>query len=234
MKIAICDDESRYIESLTESIYALCPDRSTLCVSSFGSGEELLSDFYRNRFDVVFLDIQMKELDGLKTAKRIREIDSSVILVFLTSYREFAVNGYEYNAFRYLLKDEPAPVLNRNLKAVFAEYHRRNYSLIITENNAVFNVPVCEIMYFEIFKRVVVLHTQEREFEFYGKLSEIEKDERLSAFVKPHKSFFVNLAYIDNITPNGVFLKNGKEINLSRNRRAAVTQRFVTYLTERC
>lgn len=233
MKIAICDDDEHFRVLMSEILTDNFSASNKIAISLFDSGERLLSEFNRNTFDIIFLDIQMKELNGLETAKRIRETDGSVILVFLTSFREYAISGYEYGAFRYLLKDEPAPVLLGELTAIFSEYTQRNYSFPVAVDNVVSGIPVNNIMYFEIFKRLIILHTTDKQYEFYGKLSDIEKDKRLITFVKPHKSFFVNLAYIESISTNTIKLKNGAEINLSRNYRAEVTDRFISFLAGR-
>ena len=101
-------------------------------------------------------------------------------------------------------------------------------------SNTVFNVAVSDILYFEIFKRTIVLHTRINKNQFNGKLSEIEKDERLVNFVKPHKSYYVNLSYIGNIEPTSIIMKNGDKVPLSRNFKQFVTDKFVSFLTARC
>lgn len=101
-------------------------------------------------------------------------------------------------------------------------------------SNTVFNVSVSDILYFEIFKRTIVLHTRSSKYQFNGKLSEIEKDEKLVNFVKPHKSYYVNLSHIDNIEPTTIIMKNDDKIPLSRNFKQFVTNKFVSFLTTRC
>ena len=204
MKIAICDDEKIFLKKMNNLIVSNYANPDKLIICEFESGEQFLSQFKANQFDVIILDIEMKELTGLDVAEKIRETDKSVIIAFLTSHQEFAPNGYEVNAFRYLLKGQP------------------------------FNVAVSDILYFEIFKRTIVLHTRINKYQFNGKLSEIEKDERLVNFVKPHKSYYVNLSYIGNIEPTSIIMKNGDKVPLSRNFKQFVTDKFVSFLTARC
>ena len=78
------------------------------------------------------------------------------------------------------------------------------------------------------------LHTTSEKYEFYGKLSEIEKDERLINFVKPHKSYYVNLAFIDNLENDLLIMKTKDKIPLSRKLKQSVTDKFLTFLTEGC
>ena len=136
----------------------------------------------------------VKELTGLDVAEKIRETDKAVIIAFLTSHQEFAPNGYEVNAFRYLLKGQPEQMYIKQLRSIFNEYHQTHMAFSVQMSNTVFNVAVSDILYFEIFKRTIVLHTRINKYQFNGKLSEIEKDERLVNFVKPHKSYYVNLS----------------------------------------
>ena len=82
----------------------------------------------------------------------------------------------------------------KQLRSIFNEYHQTHMAFSVQMSNTVFNVAVSDILYFEIFKRTIVLHTRINKYQFNGKLSEIEKDERLVNFVKPHKSYYVNLS----------------------------------------
>lgn len=234
MRIAICDDENKFLVMLKELIALSYPETDKLCISEFESGEQFLKQFEANKFDVIILDIEMKELTGLDVAEKIRETDKSVIIAFLTSHQEFATNGYEVNAFRYLLKGQPEHMYIKQLRSIFNEYHQTHITFPVHMSNTVFNISISDILYFEIFKRTVVLHTVNNKYQFNSKLSEIEKDERLVNFIKPHKSYYVNLAYIDNIEPTTIIMKNGDKISLSRNCRQMVTEKFISFLTARC
>ena len=94
----------------------------------------------------------MKELTGLDVAEKIRETDKAVIIAFLTSHQEFAPNGYEVNAFRYLLKGQPEQMYIKQLRSIFNEYHQTHMAFSVQMSNTVFNVAVSDILYFEIFK----------------------------------------------------------------------------------
>lgn len=230
----MCDDEKEVLTMLKALITKSYPDADKLRISEFESGEQFLAQFKPNRFDVILLDIEMKELTGLEVAEKIRKTDKAVIIAFLTKHQEFAADGYEVNAFRYLLKGQPEHMYIKQLRSIFNEYHQTHMTFPVRMSNTVYNISVSDILYFEIFKRIIVLHTRTDKLEFNGKLSEVEKDERLVNFIKPHKSYYVNLKYIDNIEPATIIMKNGARIPLSRNCRQFVTDKFVSFLTERC
>ena len=234
MRIALCDDDKNFLTMFRKLMEESYPDQDKLYISEFESGEQFLSQFEANQFDVIILDVEMKGLTGLEVAGKIRETDRSVIIAFLTSHQEFATDGYEVNAFRYLLKGQPEHMYRKQLCSIFQEYHQTHLTFPIRMSNTVFYLSVSDILYFEIFRRTVVLYTKTNQYQFNGRLSEIEKDERLVNFIKPHKSYYVNLAYIDHIETTVILMKNGDKIPLSRNFKQSVTDKFVSFLTARC
>lgn len=176
MRISIVDDEQEFLLNLKSMISETYPEPDKLSISEFRSGEEFIKDFRKNMYDVIILDIEMKELNGLETAERIRSADSSVIIVFLTSHQEFALQGYEVNAFRYMLKSQPETMYRRQLSSIFDEYHQTHLTFPVQTKNAMRNISISDIVFFEVFKRMIVLHTTIEKYEFYGKLSEIEDE----------------------------------------------------------
>lgn len=120
--IAICDDEKELIIDL-KSLLRRYEEESgrELCVSEFGDGSELLQN-YQSDFDLIFMDIQMEKLDGLKTAEKIRRMDDTVGLFFLTSLPQYVWKGYEYGAANYLLKPLKYARLKMELDRFFSRY----------------------------------------------------------------------------------------------------------------
>lgn len=145
MKIAICDDEKKFLNKVKKLIVSNYAANDKLTICEFESGEQFLSHFKANQYDIIILDIKMKELTGLDVAEKIRETDKSVIIAFLTSHQEFAPNGYEVNAFRYLLKGQPEHMYIKQLRSIFNEYHQRHMTIPVQMSNTVFNVAVSDI-----------------------------------------------------------------------------------------
>ena len=87
-------------------------------IHEFTSGRDLLSFYVKGMYEVIILDVEMPDLTGLQTAERIRQIDGSVIISFLTNYAEFAVKGYDVGAFRYILKNQPDYVYTKQLNSI--------------------------------------------------------------------------------------------------------------------
>lgn len=234
MKIAICDDEEYYVLKIKELLKRCYTDDYKMHLFEFKSGEDFLGGFEPGKYDIIILDIEMNELNGLDVAKEIRASDNMVIIAFLTSHQEFAVDGYEVNAFRYILKGQPEEMYIRQFISIFHEYSQTHITFPIQTKNSMYNILISDIQYFEVYKRMIVVHTASDKYEFYGKISDIENDERLIDFVKPHKSYYVNLAFIDHIEANTIIMRNGENVLLSRNYKQAITEQFLSYMTERC
>jgi DNA-binding LytR/AlgR family response regulator len=90
--------------------------------SEFESGEEFIAEFSNDKYDLLILDIEMKDLNGLQTAEFLRQIDKNVILIFMTSFDKFVYQGYEVKAFRYILKNQPEPIYFKQLSDTIQEY----------------------------------------------------------------------------------------------------------------
>ena len=232
MNIALCDDENTFLSQMEELISETETFGDKAQIYKFVSGEELLAAFEQNRFDIIFLDIEMRDINGIDTAKKIRENDKNAIIVFFTSHSEYAVSGYEVNAFRYLLKNSPKAYYIRELRSVCAEYRQKHISYELKTPKAIYNIPIMEIMYFEVYGRTLLLHTVNETYEFSGKLSEITADKRLIGFIKPYKSYYVNMEYIKKIEPKNMVLKNNTIIPISRMSAQSVAEKYTAYLTE--
>ncbi len=233
MKIAICDDEKKFLDMLKGMISSCYSDVDSLSINEYGSGEELLQEFKPGKFDVIILDIEMKALTGLDVAKIVRETDKAVIIAFLTSHQEFAIEGYEVSAFRYMLKSQPESMFRRQLQSIYDEYHQTHITYPVQVSGGVLNLTINDIMYFEVFGRTIVLHTKSGKHQYNGRLAEIEKDERLVCFIKPHKSYYVNMANIQKLEAANIIMKNGDNIPLSRNFRQTVTDKYISFLTKK-
>lgn len=165
MRIAICDDEEHYISKIKELMTKCCIDSKKIDFYEFKNGENFLLDYESKKYDIIVLDIEMDGLSGLDVAKEIRKSDSTVIIAFLTSHQEFAVDGYEVNAFRYLLKGQPDEMYIRQLTSIFNEYKQTHITFPVQTKSAVYNISVSDIQYFEVFKRMIVVHSATDKYE---------------------------------------------------------------------
>lgn len=233
MNIAVCDDERAFAARTVKLINDIV-DYSSCSYTECYSGEELINKHITIHFDIIFLDVEMNGMNGIDTAKEIRKMDSNVIIVFLTNYQEFAIKGYEVRAYRYLVKNQPEYVYRAQILSIFDEYFLNHQVFEINSKNKISFILLSDICFFEIVNKTVTVHTMSNTIDYCGKLSDIEhrlKDNNL--FVKPHKSFLINIALISSINTADITMKNNESVNLSRNYKKNVINRYISFMTGR-
>lgn len=231
MNIAICDDEQVFLRQLHRKIADLkIPDCQ---IHEFSSGKELLSSFIKGMYEVIILDVEMPELNGLQTAEKIRQTDKSVIISFLTNYAEFAVQGYEVNAFRYILKNQPDYLYTQQLSSIFDECEQRFRTYKFSNRNLSFKFRLIDILYFEGHKRKVVIFTSTGELEYGGDFTEVCSELLKYNFIIVNKGLLINLEHIQNISKNVIIMSNGRKIPIGRTYKDDVVSRYLDFATRR-
>lgn len=234
MKIAICDDEELFIGNTIKRINSILADASMCSITACKCGEELLEKHQKEKFDIIFLDIEMSGISGMATAREIRKYDTKVIIVFLTNYAEFALEGYEVDAYRYLVKSQPEYIFENQFRSIFDEYSQKHRIFEISDRNTKSYVYLKDICYFEILNKKITVYTLNDEYDFCGKMADIEQQFKNDAlFIKPHKSFLINLSHISAICATDIIMTNGKKVPLSRNYKKTIIDSYVSYMTER-
>lgn len=233
MRIAICDDERTYIKKIENDINSLKTHENEFEFSEFESGEAFISGFSKDKYDLIILDIEMNDLNGLQTAEFLRQIDKNVILIFMTSYDKFVYQGYEVNAFRYILKNQPEPIYLKQLSDTIQEYYRNKKYIKVVDNDIEKELLTVDILYIEVYSHQIVIHTFNKEYYQKGKLSDYEKMLEECLFVRSDKSVLINITNIDYIKKNQVFMKNGKILYVSRNHLEKITKAFLKFSRSR-
>lgn len=187
----------------------------------FSSGEGLL-DWYAKHLgelDLVFLDIEMKTLSGIDTAKRLRALDDSLQLAFCTSYSDYVFDGYGTGALGYLLKPPRQEQLEEVLRRAQAALLRGLDEAYIAKNgDTTYRLPYQTILYFTSERRKVHCVTTERTVSFYGKLDAVAAEVG-KHFVRIHQRYLVRIGAIARMETNEVVLVNGERLPLSRSQR---------------
>lgn len=210
--IGICDDEA----VIRDGIVKLCIDYSmtnicefeTVC---FSSGEELLA--YDKSIDILFLDIQMKGINGLRTAEQIRKTDDSLIIIFLTGFKGYMQAGYKVRAFRYLLKPARKDEFTQTLAEAIQDITKNKKAIVGVDGETRY-LKLRDIIYVEYVNRLTVVRTRKTTYESYMTLNDWVKLLDTGDFFRVHKAYIVNMEYIEEINKE-VLLENGEKVEIA-------------------
>lgn len=226
-RFAICDDEAADLFFVKSQIMEWAGKQHLeVDIREFPSAESFLFAYEEEKgFDMIFLDIEMDGMSGVELAKRIRDVDKSIQIVFITGYMEYISEGYDVEALHYLLK----PVRKDKLEGVLCRALERigmqEKALFLQSAGEMVRVPLYEIRFVEVQKNYVTIHGKE-DCSVKRTLREMQK-ELDGRFFQTHRSYIVNLGFVKKITKNDVVLKDGTVIPLSRGLYDKINQAFI-------
>lgn len=228
--IAVCDDEVMECCRMAEKIKVIMKEMKTPCmVRQFYSGRELLGS--PESYDIIFLDIIMRELDGMRTAQLFREKAFDRILIFMSSSREYVFEAYDVEAFQYLLKPVPEKKLKRVLqKAVLKTEKRLQEYIIVSRERQKRKLFLDDIRYFEIKGRLIDAHGTEGVFTYYEQIGALENMLQGKGFFRCHKSYLINLKHVDGYNRQEAILDNGERILIAKRRYEGFCREILGYM----
>lgn len=228
-RIVICEDDITQIAFLRECILkSLEGISSQIELFEFNSGEELLETNLEG-IDIFFLDIKMLQLTGMDVAKIIRETNDTSEIIFITSIVDYIQEGYKVRAYRYLLKPIDFGDLNESILSCMSDIIKKRENFMLIENKGIINkILINSIMYIEVRKKVLTIHTKNDTYYTKNSMDKIELELEKYNFFRCHKSYLINLEYIQFICKNTVVI-NGKDIPVSKYRMADLKKKL-TYV----
>ena len=215
INIGICDDELLYRIKIKDILKELLRSYSiNYNIYEFSSGEELLNNYPKD-LDILIMDIQMKIVNGMYTARKIREFDQNLEIIFMTSFSEFMQEGYEVKAYRYILKPINERKISKNILPCIDEVmkKKKNYLSINVKNY----IDRIKIVYIETARPNILIYTHDNMYTTKMTISKIEKILSEYGFFRCHNSYIVNLKLIESMNGNTVVVK-GKNIPISKYR----------------
>lgn len=229
--IALCDDEKAELSKLSQYIeeYSAASGQGVSC-TCFDSAVDFIDAHMKAPFDAAFLDVMMPALNGIQTARELRAADRGIKIVFVTSSMDFAVDSYDVDAFYYMLKPVDKRKLFSVLERVIAALGRRK-SLMLKTGEGIVRFELdrlccCEASRKEVLYTLAngtVLKSSGLFFEAAAAMTEYPN------FVQPHRSYVINLDYVERISMKEILLKNGVRIPISRAKYQLVKEKYMEY-----
>lgn len=229
IRIALCDDDPgirKIAHDLVQRTLRQMGIRIT--VSLFSSGNDLISSCMNgSTFELFILDIEMPGLDGLETARIVRQANSDVIIIFLTSHEQHARAGYAVNAHRFVLKScMDTELIEALTTAIPLICDRPGRISFLTESHAQILIPIHNILYFEVSGRKIVVHTETESFRSRERLPFAEFCALFADddFALCYRGIMVNLDAVWCLQPDGILLTNKRKLLVSRQYKSPLTR----------
>ena len=200
VKIGICDDEPEMRKPLRQILEQVLQLQGVeYLISESESGEDLTAGISCLDIDILFLDIEMRSLDGIETAKLLRKKGMKGIIIFVTAYPDFVFQGYEVHAFHYILKPYRKEKIEEVLRQALHELDLSKEQYFVIEQKArVIRIPLSRTIAFQSDRRKVEALLEEDFVAFYGRIDEVYR-ELPSCFIRIHNRYIVNLNYVTTL-----------------------------------
>lgn len=229
IRVAIVEDEKRCADELKAFIarYA-AQSGEKFSVAAFADGLDFIAD-YRAEYDVIFMDIMMPNLNGMEAAKKLRELDKTVCLIFVTNMAQYAIKGYEVGAIDFMIK--PVTYFDFAMKLEKAVYfcRMRDKSVCIATELGMTRVRVSDVIYVQSDKHYIDFHTTGGVYRKRAALKEAEEALDGGNFARCNHSTLVNLDYVTAVQSGEVTVA-GETLTVSRSKKKEFTDRLTVYL----
>lgn len=241
INIAICDDDVAITATIEEILYKIAKEQGIkISCSVFFDGFTLVEDIRQGTYyDLIYLDIEMRKVNGISAAELIRGMEIPALIVYVSSYEKYLKELFNTEPFRFLSK----PIDGNRFRSVFMDAYKRirqkSEYFSFTYNKEFIKVPLGRIYYFESCNRVIYIHavrnsraenteSDEMEYRFYGKMNDVEKQLSDSnvRFIRIHQSYLVNFDYIKSMNFTNVTMSDGAMLQISEDKQKKVRSQF--------
>ena len=230
IRVAIVEDDAEVQGVLQEYVRRYTRQYGTeFEVTVFADGVDILED-YRAVYDIIFLDVEMKHLDGMTTAERIRQMDADVILIFITNMAQYAIRGYSVGALDYVLKPVPYFAFSQQLRKAEEQLRRRTrHYLAVPVEGGLRRLDTSRIYYIESEGHRVHFYTEEGDFAAPGALKALEEKLADRPFARCNSGYLVNLAQVKSVQ-QGMVQVGPYELQVSRPKRKSFLAALTDYI----
>lgn len=239
MRIAVCDDQKEHQNILIEYIneYMKCME-DDYEIKAFVSGEEIVKRYAKEEmFDIIFLDMYMKEMNGIATAQKIRELDDSSFIVFVTSDPNYSLDAFRVDAEDYIVKPIDRELFYKIMDKVVKKFHRiesvNKKTYIVSRDGFIMPIKFIDIEYVESCDRKVNIVTEKEEIMDNNRLKVIENRFLENDFIRIGRFQIVNFHHVMKWDNDKIELKSGKILNVGRYYKKIATHEYGRKLVER-
>ena len=227
-RIAIVEDEEQDYLRAQDYLNRYGQEKNiSFNIQRYESAEVFLTN-YQSQHDIVFMDIRMSGMDGMRAARKLREMDQAVILIFLTSLAQYAVQGYEVDALDYILKPLAYPSLELKLTKALSRCKKEEEEILLTIGTDHIRISADSLLYVEVFEHHLQYKTDQDIIKSYGTLKDVEKMLPQKGFFRLNNQTIVNLRRVKRV--NGSTATVGdREFDISRMRKKDFLSEFHRY-----
>jgi len=227
IRIAICEDDNQQQDTIKQYVREHREYDPSMEIFVFSSGEELLSAYAEGeQYDFLFLDIQMKEINGIEVAQEIRKSNDNIIIFFTTGFTEYISEAFAVDAFQFLHKPIRQELFHREFSRALKKYYTQSKCYMIDEKSKVVSLELKEIFCLEVLGRQIIIHTTSGTYEKTGKMETEEFLLQPYGFVRVHRAYLVNMEHIVALNKDTVTLRNQIEVTMSPRRRTEVLNQY--------
>lgn len=234
MKIALCDDEKPFLlwfkKRLEQQLPAVQADEYK--IDLYSDGRSLLKAQAKQKYDVIFLDIQMPEIDGMAIARQLWRQSGESIVIFTTVKEELVFQALRVHPFEFLKKSDIENELPRLLRDILRELRRSGELLTLKSRKGMVSIPVQDVYYLESRRNDIAVYTKDMEYIIRDSLSVKEKELAPLGFLRTHSGFLVNSSHIFMADKMYVILDDGRRVPVSRNRYKTVKEKLLKNITK--
>ena len=233
LEIAIVEDEENYRNVLCEYLKKYEQETGQeIHMSVFTDGDEIVEN-YTAKYDIILMDIEMQFMNGMDAARKIREVDKAVIIIFITNMAQYAIQGYEVDALDYILKPISYFAFSQRIQRAVGRMKKREERYInIVSKNGVNKVAVSEISWIESEGHRLIYHAKNQVYEStLNSMKEIENELKDCSFFRCNKGYLVNLAHVKAIRVGLAILING-QVMVNRAKKTQYQNALTTYAGE--